>query len=90
MPGHNFDQDLPTHPTSSMKPALFRQLLLLTHLASQLVSGSPKQHFRSRCWVWAQGREEASGEMRGCEGWVHLMKKYSFVFKSLSFIVSKI
>nr|XP_005897636.1 PREDICTED: kunitz-type protease inhibitor 4 [Bos mutus] len=29
-----------------MKPALFLQLLLLTHVASQLVSGSPKQHFR--------------------------------------------
>ncbi|XP_031289585.2 WAP four-disulfide core domain protein 13 [Camelus dromedarius] len=28
-----------------MKPALLLQLLLLTRLAPQLVSGSPKQHF---------------------------------------------
>ena len=83
-------QDLPTHPASSMKSALLLQLLLI-HLTPQQVPGSPKQHFMSRFWVWALGRDAAFVEMRGSEGWGYtLWKKYSIMFKGPSFTVSKI
>ncbi|XP_020933808.1 WAP four-disulfide core domain protein 13 isoform X2 [Sus scrofa] len=52
--GHSSGQDLPARLTGSMKPALLLQLLLLTRLAPQLVSGSPKQHFTSSIHISCQ------------------------------------